>query len=164
LAHLADLVYSILSVFINNEWVEGEGGKTIDVVNPTTGKVIGAVSEASVKDVDRAVDAAEKAFNTTWGETVPGWKRGQLLTALAAKMDEHAATIGSIESQDNGKAYSFAKGFDVAEAANCLRYYAGWADKNHGKTIEVHDQKLAYTRHEPMGVVGQIIPWNFPIL
>lgn len=56
------------------------------------------------------------------------------------------------------------QGFDVAEAANCLRYYAGWADKNHGKVIEVHDQKLAYTRHEPMGVVGQIIPWNFPIL
>ena len=65
---------------------------------------------------------------------------------------------------DNGKAFSIAKGFDIAEVAGCLRYYAGWADKNHGKVIEVNDSKMAYTRHEPIGVVGQIIPWNLSAL
>merc|ERR1712000_476866 len=79
---------------------------------------------------------------------------------MEANVDELAA----IESSDNGKAFAIAKGFDVAEAAQCLRYYGGWADKIHGKTIEVNDAKMAYTRHEPIGVVGQIIPWNFPLL
>ncbi|KAK4702298.1 hypothetical protein P7C70_g3931, partial [Phenoliferia sp. Uapishka_3] len=176
-------------LFINNEFVSGEDGKTIDVVNPSTGKVIGAVSEASAKDVDRAVsvnlpcskkiseelpfsdpssctsrEAAEKAFNTVWGEKVPGHARGKMLMDLANLFDEHADIIASIESIDNGKAFGFSRNFDVTEAAACLRYYAGWADKDHGKVIEVDDSKLAYTRHEPIGVVGQIIPWNFPIL
>ncbi|KAL8292701.1 hypothetical protein RQP46_001313 [Phenoliferia psychrophenolica] len=151
-------------LFINNEFVQGEGGKTIDVVNPATGKVIAAVSEASAKDVDIAVDAAEKAFKTVWGEKVPGHARGKMLMDLANLFEEHADTLASIESLDNGKAYAFARGFDVSEAAACLRYYGGWADKDHGKVIEVNDSKMAYTRHEPIGVVGQIIPWNFPIL
>ncbi|KAJ3017778.1 aldehyde dehydrogenase (NAD(P)(+)) ald5 [Thoreauomyces humboldtii] len=151
-------------LFINNEYIEGEGGKTIDVHDPSTGKVIAKVSEASSKDVDLAVDAAERAFNTVWGEKVPGHERGRLLGLLATAFEENIDTIASIESQDNGKAYTFAKGFDVTEAAKCLRYYAGWADKHHGKTVEVDESKLAYTRNEPIGVVGQIIPWNFPIL
>ncbi|KAL8277189.1 hypothetical protein RQP46_010437 [Phenoliferia psychrophenolica] len=151
-------------LFIHNEFVQGEGGKTIDVVNPTTGKVIAAVSEASAKDVDLAVDAAEKAFKTVWGEKVPGHARGKMLMDLATLFEENADTLASIESLDNGKAYSFSRGFDVSEAAACLRYYGGWADKDHGKVIEVNDSKMAYTRHEPIGVVGQIIPWNFPIL
>ncbi|KAM0756358.1 aldehyde dehydrogenase [Meredithblackwellia eburnea MCA 4105] len=151
-------------LFINNQWVNGEGNKTIDTVNPTTGKTIASVAEASAKDVDIAVEAAQKAFDTVWGERVPGHERGRLLFKLADLFDQHADQLASIESLDNGKAFSFARGFDVPEAAACLRYYGGWADKDHGKVIEVNDSKLAFTRHEPIGVVGQIIPWNFPIL
>lgn len=102
------------------------------------------------------MDAAEAAYNTVWGENTPGFERGKLLIALAEAFEAHADTLASIESQDNGKAFSFARGFDVSEAAACLRYYGGWADKNHGKTIEVNNTKLVYTRHEPMGVVGQM--------
>ncbi|KAM0750500.1 aldehyde dehydrogenase [Meredithblackwellia eburnea MCA 4105] len=151
-------------LFINGQYVTGEGNKTIDTVNPATGKTIASVSEASAKDVDIAVDAAQKAYDTVWGERVPGHERGRLLMKLADLFDEHADILASIESLDNGKAFSFARGFDVPEAAACLRYYGGWADKDHGKVIEVNDSKLAFTRHEPIGVVGQIIPWNFPIL
>ncbi|KAM0751179.1 aldehyde dehydrogenase [Meredithblackwellia eburnea MCA 4105] len=151
-------------LFINNQYVNGEGNKTIETVNPSTGKAIGIVSEASAKDVDIAVDAAQKAYETVWGERVPGHERGRLLMKLADLFEEHADTLAAIESLDNGKAFSFARGFDVPEAAACLRYYGGWADKDHGKVIEVNDSKLAFTRHEPIGVVGQIIPWNFPIL
>jgi len=151
-------------LFINNEFVAGQDGKTIDVKNPTTDKVIASVAEASAKDVDTAVDAAQKAFDTVWGEKVPAFERGKLLMKLAELFEEHADTLAAIESFDNGKAFAFARGFDVPEAAACLRYYGGWADKDHGKVVEVNNQKLAYTRHEPIGVVGQIIPWNFPIL
>lgn len=151
-------------LFINNKFVPGVEGRTIDVLNPSNDKKIAVVSEAGAQDIDIAVDAAEKAFNTVWGEKVPGFERGRMLIALAEAFEANAETLASIEALDNGKAYGFAKGFDVAEAAACLRYYGGWADKNHGKTIETHDKKLAFTRHEPVGVVGQIIPWNFPIL
>ncbi|KAK4046993.1 hypothetical protein OIV83_005679 [Microbotryomycetes sp. JL201] len=159
-----DVTFST-GLFINNKFVAGEGNREIDVINPTTDEKLGSVSEASPADVDAAVDAAEKAFNESWGEKVPGHVRGKMLMDLAALIEEHADTIASIESLDNGKAFAFSRGFDVAEAAACLRYYGGWADKSLvGKTLEVHDQKFAYTRHEPVGVVGQIIPWNFPIL
>jgi len=151
-------------LFINNEFVEGEGGKTIEVVNPTTGEKVADVSEASPKDVDRAVAAAQKAYDTVWGLNTTGAQRGKLMMKLADAIEANIDELAAIESADNGKAFSIAKGFDLAEVANCLRYYGGWADKNHGKTIEVHDNKLAYTRHEPIGVVGQIIPWNFPAL
>ena len=79
---------------------------------------------------------------------------------LFAQDREHKLILAFLQSHDNGKAFSIAKAFDITEVANCLRYYAGWADKNHGKTIEVNNDKMAYTRHEPIGVVGQIIPWN----
>jgi len=151
-------------LFINNEFVEGEGGKTIEVVNPTTGDVIGQVSEASPKDVDRAVEAAQKAYDTVWGLKCSGAERAKYMIKLAEAIEANIDEIAAVESTDNGKAFAIAKGFDIAEVANCLRYYGGWADKNHGKTIEVNDTKMAYTRHEPIGVVGQIIPWNFPAL
>ncbi|KAI5477666.1 aldehyde dehydrogenase (NAD) [Pseudohyphozyma bogoriensis] len=151
-------------LFINNEFRPALDGKTIDVLNPSTDKKIAVVSEASPKDIDIAVEAAQKAFDTVWGEKTPGHVRGHLLMKLADAFEANADVLASIESQDNGKAFSFARGFDVSEAAACLRYYGGWADKDSGKVIEVNDSKMAYTRHEPIGVVGQIIPWNFPIL
>ena len=109
-------------------------------------------------------DAAEKAFETVWGEHTPGSERGRMLMKLADLFEEHADTLASIEALDNGKAFGIAKGFDVMAAAGCLRFYGGLAGKNDGKTIEVNESKFAFTRQEPIGVVGQIIPWNFPIL
>ncbi|GAA5861126.1 hypothetical protein JCM8547_008043 [Rhodosporidiobolus lusitaniae] len=153
-----------VGLFINNEWVKGGEGKTIEVRAPSTDKVIAHVAEGTADDVDRAVEAAQKAYDTVWGERCAPRDRGRLLNKIADLFDEHKEQLASIEALDNGKAFAIAKGFDVSEAANCLRYYAGWADKDHGKVIEVHDQKLAFTKHEPIGVVGQIIPWNFPLL
>ncbi|GAA5997828.1 aldehyde dehydrogenase family protein [Rhodotorula paludigena] len=153
-----------VGLFINGEFVAGEGGKTIEVKAPSTGKVIAHVAEASVNDVDRAVDAAQKAYDTVWGERCPGHQRGKLLMKLADLIEEHKAELASVEALDNGKPYSMAYNGDISLAANCLRYYGGWADKEHGKVAEVDDSKLAITKHEPIGVVGQIIPWNFPFL
>jgi len=151
-------------LFIGGEFVDGTEGKTIDTLDPTTGKVITSVAEGTAKDVDLAVKAAQKAYETVWGENVPGHARGKILMKLADLIEQNADELAAIESLDNGKAFAFARGFDVPEAAACLRYYGGWADKDGGKVIEVDNSKLAYTRHEPIGVVGQIIPWNFPIL
>ncbi|SCZ99326.1 BZ3500_MvSof-1268-A1-R1_Chr3-1g05949 [Microbotryum saponariae] len=161
--HIPKVSFST-GLFINNKHVPGVEGRTIDVINPATDKKVGVVAEATAADIDIAVEAAQKAFDTVWGEKTPGHERGKMLIALAEAIEEHADTIASIESLDNGKAYVYARHFDVSEAAACLRYYGGWADKNHGKVFEVMDSKMAYTRHEPLGVVGQIIPWNFPIL
>lgn len=151
-------------LFINNEFVDAADQATLETVDPTNGKSLGCVSAAGKADVDRAVEAATKAFEEVWGLNTPGHQRGRLLIELAQAIEANADTIAAIESLDNGKAYSVARNMDIPEAANCLRYYGGWADKNHGKVIEVNDSKLAFTRHEPIGVVGQIIPWNFPLL
>jgi len=133
------------------------------ILNPSTSKVVAKVSEGTAKDIDIAVEAATKAFETSWGFNVPGSERGKLLLKLADLIDKNLDELAALESLDNGKTVMFSKGFDVPQAAATIRYYGGWADKVHGKTIEVNDSMLAYTRHEPIGVVGQIIPWNFPI-
>ncbi|KAK0527347.1 hypothetical protein OC834_004449 [Tilletia horrida] len=151
-------------LFINNEFVASESGKTFAVVDPSTGKEIAQVAEASEKDVDIAVKAAQKAFDTVWGTKVPGHERGKLLMKLADLVEANLDELASIESLDNGKPFSIAKGFDVSQVAANLRYMGGWADKNTGQVVETVENKLTYTRHEPIGVCGQIIPWNFPIL
>ncbi|CAE7151171.1 unnamed protein product [Rhizoctonia solani] len=151
-------------LLINGKWVDGSNGTTIDVVNPTTGKVVTKISEGTDKDVDLAVQAAQKAYDTAWGLNVSGVKRGQILIKIAELIERDIDEIAAVEALDNGKAFTIAKGFDASEAAACFRYYGGWADKHHGKVAEIDDSRLAYTRHEPIGVVGQIIPWNFPLL
>jgi aldehyde dehydrogenase (NAD+) len=151
-------------IFINGQFVDGSDGTTIDVINPTNGKVTTSVSEATPKDVDTAVDAAQKAYETVWGLNTPGSQRGILLGKLAALMEAHADELAAIEALDNGKTFNWAKVADVAAAIDCIRYYAGWADKISGQVQETSEAKLTYTRHEPIGVVGQIIPWNFPLL
>ncbi|KAI6100130.1 aldehyde dehydrogenase [Pisolithus sp. B1] len=151
-------------LFINGQFVDGLDGTTIDVVNPTDSKVIPSVSEGTQKDVDLAVDAAEKAFETTWGLNCPGSKRGRLLSKLASLMEEHTDELAALETLDNGKTFNTARSWDVPAAITCVRYFAGWADKISGRVIETTEERFTYTRHEPIGVVGQIIPWNFPLL
>jgi aldehyde dehydrogenase (NAD+) len=124
--------------------------------------VLTAIAEGTAKDVDRAVDAAKRAYETSWGLKVPGPRRGELLYKLTDLMMLHFDELAALEALDNGKTFKWAKAVDVTFSMETIRYYAGWADKIHGQVIETHEGKLSYTRHEPIGVVGQIIPWNFP--
>ncbi|KAF7928157.1 uncharacterized protein EAE97_009955 [Botrytis byssoidea] len=149
-------------LFINNEWVKGVDGKTFEVINPTTEEVITSVHEATEKDVDIAVAAARKAYEGEWRKVTPEG-RGKLLVKLADLVEKNADLLAAVESLDNGKAISMAKG-DVAAVAGCLRYYGGWADKIEGKVIDTDPEYFTYTKQEPIGVCGQIIPWNFPLL
>ncbi|KAI1201990.1 aldehyde dehydrogenase [Nemania serpens] len=149
-------------LFINNEWVEGVDKKTIEVINPTTEEVICSVAEATEKDVDVAVAAARKAFETTWNTTTPQ-QRGIYLTKLADLVEKNVELLAAVESLDNGKSINMARG-DVGAVAGCIRYYGGWADKITGKTVDVDHENFHYTISEPLGVCGQIIPWNFPLL
>ncbi|KAB8232393.1 aldehyde dehydrogenase (NAD(P)(+)) ald5 [Aspergillus alliaceus] len=151
-----------LGLFINNEFVKAKSGRTFETINPTDEKPIVSVQEADEADVDAAVDAAHAAFEGAWRQVTPS-ERGRLLTKLADLLERDSDTLAAIEALDNGKAFTMAK-VDVANAAGCLRYYGGWADKIHGQTIDTNPESLTYTRHEPIGVCGQIIPWNFPLL
>ncbi|KAJ3933927.1 MAG: aldehyde dehydrogenase [Lentinula lateritia] len=151
-------------LYINGQFVEGSDKNTIDVINPATGKIITKVAEATSKDVDVAVAAAHKAFETTWGLNMGGAGRSRLLAKLAQLMEEHQQELAALEALDNGKTFTWAMDVDTTFAIDTIRYYAGWADKIHGQVVETDERKLSYTRHEPIGVVGQIIPWNFPLL
>ncbi|KAI5287797.1 aldehyde dehydrogenase (NAD(P)(+)) ald5 [Ascosphaera aggregata] len=149
-------------LFINNEFVQGVEGKTFNTINPHDESVICAVHEATEKDVDIAVAAARTALSGEW-RTMRPTDRGRCLNKLAELFEQHSDTIAAIESLDNGKAFKPAKN-EVQMAADCLRYYGGWADKVHGQVIDTDHETFNYTRHEPIGVCGQIIPWNFPIV
>ncbi|QSZ34692.1 hypothetical protein DSL72_007547 [Monilinia vaccinii-corymbosi] len=149
-------------LFINNEFVKGVEGKTFEVINPSTEEVITSVHEATEKDVDIAVAAARKAYEGPWRHVTPE-TRGRLLVKLSELIEKNAHILAAVESLDNGKAISMAKG-DIAAVAACLRYYGGWADKIEGKVIDTDPEHFTYTKEEPIGVCGQIIPWNFPLL
>jgi aldehyde dehydrogenase (NAD+) len=155
---------SAKKILINNRWAESDSGKTFATLNPATGEEICQIAEADTADVDRAVKAARAAFeHGPWRKTMAS-ERGRLLNRLADLMEQHADELASLEALDNGKPYTVAKAVDVAASIGCYRYFAGWADKVHGKTIPIDGNFFCYTRHEPVGVVGQIIPWNFPML
>ncbi|KAJ6480385.1 aldehyde dehydrogenase [Mycena sanguinolenta] len=151
-------------LFIDGKWVDPVEPDTIDVINPSTGKKIAAVSVGSAKDVDIAVKAAQKAYKTTWGLKCPGSQRAKLIIRLADLMERDIDQFAALESLNAGKPFNVARNNDMAGSIRHIRYFGGWADKVQGKTIESSENKLAYTRHEPYGVVGQIIPWNFPML
>ncbi|KAJ4186812.1 aldehyde dehydrogenase (NAD(P)(+)) ald5 [Fusarium falciforme] len=151
-----------IGLFINGQWVESVDKKKLEVVNPSTEEVITSVFEGTEKDVDLAVSAARTAFETTWKRSTPE-DRGRLLYKLADLAEENKELLAAVESLDNGKSINNARG-DVAAVIGCLRYYAGWADKIEGKTIDIAPNMFHYTRSEPLGVCGQIIPWNFPLL
>ncbi|MGP8157801.1 MAG: aldehyde dehydrogenase family protein [Candidatus Acidiferrales bacterium] len=151
-------------LLINNEWVDSVSRKTFATINPASGEEICQVAEADAADVDRAVRAARTAFETgAWRKTSAS-ERGQLLHKLADLIERHADELARLEALDNGKPYSVAAAADLPLTIACYRYYAGWADKIQGKTIPITGDYFCYTRHEPVGVVGQIIPWNFPLL
>ncbi|KAF8211202.1 NAD-aldehyde dehydrogenase [Mycena galopus ATCC 62051] len=151
-------------LFINNEFVPSVDQEVIDAVNPLTEEVICSVASASPKDIDIAVAAARQAFNTTWGKNVTGFERSRLINKLADLIEQNAQELAELESLNNGKPVRIARDFDIGDSVQCLRYYAGWADKITGQSLEVDNKtKFAFTKHEPIGVCGQIIPWNYPI-
>ncbi|KAI0087988.1 putative 1-pyrroline-5-carboxylate dehydrogenase [Irpex rosettiformis] len=151
-------------LFINGKFVEPVLKQSIETVNPVTGEVIAKVSAGTSEDVDIAVAAAKKAFKSSWGLKVPGHQRGRMLGKLADLIEEHKDELAALESLDTGKLFLHTSKFEVPTAVQVSRYFAGWADKNYGQTIETDESKFAYTRHEPIGVVAAIAPWNYPLL
>jgi aldehyde dehydrogenase (NAD+) len=139
-------------------------GKTFTTLNPATGDEITRVSEADAADVDAAVAVARKAFESGPWHTTNASERGRLLNRLADLLEKHADELAHLEALDNGMPLSTARNIALPLTIAHFRYFAGWADKNHGKTIPVNGNYFCYTRHEPVGVVGQITPWNFPLL
>lgn len=151
-------------LLINNEWVESSSGKRFETINPTTGEVICDVAEADSADVDHAVQAARQAFTSGDWAKMSATRRGELLYKLADLIEKNKEELARLETLDNGKPLNDSLNIDLELVIACYRYYAGWADKIQGKTIPIDGSYFCYTRHEPVGVVGQIIPWNFPLL
>ncbi|MBW4561456.1 MAG: aldehyde dehydrogenase family protein [Mojavia pulchra JT2-VF2] len=150
-------------LLINNEWVESVSGRRFETINPATGETICEVAEADAPDVDKAVQAARKAFISGEWPKMSATQRGELLYKLADLIEQNIDELARLETLDNGKPLNDSLG-DLGLVIACYRYYAGWADKVQGKTIPINGPYFCYTRHEPVGVVGQIIPWNFPLL
>jgi aldehyde dehydrogenase (NAD+) len=151
-------------ILINNRWVNSCSGKTFPTINPATGEEVCQVAEADAADVDAAVKAARNAFENGAWPKMSAAERGRLLYKLADLIEEHADELAMLESLDNGKPFHVARAADLGLTIATYRYYAGWADKVQGRTVPVAGNYFTYIRHEPVGVVGQIIPWNFPLL
>jgi aldehyde dehydrogenase (NAD+) len=150
-------------LLIDNRWVDPVEGGTFETLNPATGEVIAEVAAGTAADVDLAVKAARRAMEDgPWGR-MDAADRGKLLYDLADLVERDADELASLESLNCGKTITDSRG-DIQGVVNTLRYYAGWADKVEGRTIPVRGSFLSYTIREPVGVVGQIIPWNFPLL
>ena len=151
-------------LFIDGQWVESVSGATYTTINPTTEEPLTVISEGGAEDVDRAVKAARKAFTDgAWPRLSPA-DRGRLLWKIGDLIETHLQEMARLETLDQGKTITEASRVDVPMAADCFRYFAGWTTKIEGETIPVRATTLNYTLREPVGVVGQIIPWNFPLL
>jgi phenylacetaldehyde dehydrogenase len=156
-------------ILIDGKWSDAASGKTFDTYNPATGEVLARVAEGDRTDIDRAVKAARKAFDGPWSRMTAS-ERGKLIWKLADLLEQHLEEFATLETLDNGKPLTISRVADVPLAVDCFRYFAGWATKIEGTTIPISvpyapgAKFLAYTKREPVGVVGQIIPWNFPLL
>ena len=151
-------------LFINGRWVDSVSGKTFDTLNPATEKVITSVAEGDSADIDLAVAAAREAFeNGPWKKT-DARDRGRILLKIAGLIERNKDELALLDTLDNGKPINETTKADIPLVIDCFLYYAGWADKIHGETIPVRGDFFNYTLREPVGVVGQIIPWNFPLL
>jgi len=149
-------------LFINNEWRPAASGKRFPVANPATEEVLGEVAAGDVADVDNAVRAAKSCFESTAWHDLSARKRGRILFKAADLLEARLDEFARLESAQNGKTLFEAK-IELTMTVNTLRYYAGWADKIVGDTLPVDGPFLAYTLREPIGVVGAIVPWNFPL-
>jgi phenylacetaldehyde dehydrogenase len=156
-------------LFINGQWTDAASGKTFDTPDPATGETLARVAEGDAEDIDRAVRAARAAFEGPWSRMSPS-ERGRIIWRIGDLILEHADELAQLESLDNGKPFAVARAADVPLAADLFHYMAGWATKIEGNSINISVPYMpganfhSYTLREPLGVVGQIIPWNFPLL
>jgi phenylacetaldehyde dehydrogenase len=162
--HVQEFIARPRKMFIDGKWTEAASGKTFPVYNPATGEVMAQVAEGDQEDINRAVKAARKAFDSGVWTDMTASERGRLIWKLGDLIEQHLEEFAQLESLDNGKPLAVARVADVPLAIDLFRYMAGWATKIEGNTIPFSPKFLAYTRREPVGVVGQIIPWNFPLL
>ena len=152
-------------MLIGGEWVDSISGKTFATYNPANGEVLAYVAEGDREDIDRAVRAARRAFESgPWASMTPS-RRGRLISKLADLLEEHLEEFAQLECLDNGKPLSVARAADIPLSVDHLRYMSGWSTKIEGSTIPISvEGHVAWTVREPVGVVGQIVPWNFPLL
>lgn len=151
-------------MLIDGEWRDSLSGATFATINPATEQRIAEVAAGDAADIDLAVAAARKAFESGDWPKMDARDRGKLMNRLADLIEQHLEELAVLETLDNGKPITDSRTADLPLVVDCLRYYAGWADKLEGKTIPIRGNYFCYTRHEPVGVAGQIIPWNFPLL
>lgn len=149
-------------LFINGEFVDSLSGKTFETRDPRTGDVIANIAEGGKEDIDLAVKAARQAFDHGKWPRMPGFERGRIMMKFADLVEQHIEEAAMLDCLDAGKVLTIVKAIDVPAAANTVRYYAGAADKIHGETLKMSRELQGYTLKEPIGVVGHIIPWNFP--
>src|SRR3984893_16527629 len=167
---VADFIEKPRKMLINGNWVNSISGKTFPTYNPATGEVLAQGAAGDSADVEKAVKAARKAFDNGPWRQLTASERGRLIWKLADLLESHTEEFAYLESLDNGKPLTVARAADVPLAVDLFRYMAGWATKIEGNTIPISvpytpgAKYLAYTLKEPVGVVGQIIPWNFPLL
>lgn len=151
-------------LLIDNEWRDAVAGEVFASINPATERVIAHAPAAQAADVDLAVSAARRAFETGPWPRMSGAERGRLLYRLADLIERDQEALARLETIDNGKPISESSNVDLPSVIAIYRYYAGWADKLHGRVIPIEGPYFCHTRHEPVGVCAQIIPWNFPLL
>jgi phenylacetaldehyde dehydrogenase len=157
-------------LFINGQWCDAASGQTFETPDPATGETLARVAEGSAEDIDRAVRAARRAFDQGPWSRMTASERGRIIWRIGDLILEHADELAQLESLDNGKPFAVAQAADVPLAADLFHYMAGWATKIEGNTIDISVPYMpganfhSYTLREPLGVVGQIIPWNFPLL
>lgn len=163
-ARLIEFLNGPKKLFINGEWVDSISGKTFETVNPATGEKIADVAEAGPEDIDVAVKSAREAFDHGIWSRMGTAERSRLIYKLADLIEEHKVELAQLETLDNGKPIRETSNADIPLAIEHFRYFAGWTTKIVGQTIPVQGNYFNYTRHEAVGVVGQIIPWNFPLL
>ncbi|XP_074274412.1 benzaldehyde dehydrogenase, mitochondrial-like isoform X2 [Silene latifolia] len=151
-------------LFINGQFVDSASGKKFTTCDPRTGNVIAEVAEGDAEDINRAVGAARRAFDEGPWPKMTAYERSNILLKFADLLDQHTEEIAALETWDNGKPYEQAAKVELPMCSRIMRYYAGWTDKIHGLTAPADGPYHVQTLHEPIGVAGQIIPWNFPLL
>src|SRR5262245_8736619 len=151
-------------LYIGGQWVDAAAGGAFPTINPATEEILTRVAEGRAEDIDRAVAASRKAFDDGPWSKMSGAERGRILWKIGDLLEARVAEIAEIETLDSGKTITESSRVDVPMAADCFRYFAGWASKIEGDTVPVRAACFNYTLREPLGVIGQIIPWNFPIL
>lgn len=151
-------------LLIDGAWRDAADGQTFAVIDPRSGDKICDVALAGAADIDVAVAAARRAFDEGPWPKMSGRARGRVLFKFADLLEQHADELAQLETLHNGKPLALSRDVDIPLVIDFFRYFAGWADKVHGKTIPTDGDFFSYTLHEPVGVVGAIVPWNFPLL